>query len=151
MTDHEATRVGDLRGKVAAILNQRELVLNLGADDGVEVGMRFAILNSKGVGIVDPDTGEPIGDVSVAKTVVKVVRVDGPKISVGRTFRVIPGTPGIADVFAATSRIGGTRARTETLTLGPHAELVSELSDEESFIKVGDVAVLTTGDEYEAD
>lgn len=145
------TDESQLRGKVAALLNRRELVLNLGTDDGVEVGMRFAILNSKGVGVRDPDTDEPLGDVSVAKTVVKVVRVDGPKVSVARTFRVIPGTPGIAEFLAGTNRLAGSKSRTETLILGPDADLQAELSDEDSYVKVGDVAVLTLGEEYDPD
>jgi len=64
-----------IRGKVAAILTQRELALNVGEEEGVEVGMRFAILNSKGVDVTDPDTGKVLGDVPVAKTIVKVVRI----------------------------------------------------------------------------
>ncbi|GAA3548881.1 hypothetical protein [Kribbella ginsengisoli] len=138
-----------LRGKVAALLNSRELVLNLGADDGVEVGMRFVILNSKGVDITDPDTGEVIGDVKVPKTVVKVVRVDGPKVSVARTFRVIPGTPGIAAALLASGSWAGTTPRVETLAIGPDTELVAELDDNKSYIKVGDTAELTVGDEFD--
>jgi hypothetical protein len=140
-----------LRGRVAALLNRRELVLNLGADDGVEVGMRFAVLNSKGVDIRDPDTGEVIGDVKVPKTVVKVVRVDGPKVSVARTFRTIPGSPGIYALLAGGQGLGGRASRPETLEVGPDAEFVSEMKDEESYVKVGDMVEQTTGDEYSSD
>ena len=62
-----------IRGKVAAILSKRELVLNIGTEHGVEVGMRFVILNSKGVDVKDPDSGEVIGTVEVPKTVIKVM------------------------------------------------------------------------------
>ena len=151
MPDGELVLAGKdevLRGKVAALLTSRELVLNLGSDDGVEVGMRFAILNSKGVDITDPDTGKVIGDVKVPKTVVKIVRVDGPKVSVARTFRVIPGTPGVASVLLSTGAWVGTPARVETLAIGPDTELVTELDDNKSYIKVGDIAVLTVGEEF---
>ena len=153
MPDGELVLAGKsevLRGKVAAVLNSRELVLNLGADDGVEVGMRFVILNSKGVDITDPDTGEVIGDVKVPKTVVKVVRVDGPKVAVARTFRVIPGTPGLATVLLqANSSWAGSRDRVETLAIGPDTDLVAEIDDNKSYIKVGDPAELTVGDEFD--
>lgn len=152
MPDGEIVLAGKsevLRGKVAALLNSRELVLNLGSDDGVEVGMRFVILNSKGVDITDPDTGKVIGDVKVPKTVVKVVRVDGPKVAVARTFRVIPGTPGVAAILLATGSWAGSPARVETLAIGPDTELVAELDDNRSYIKVGDTAELTVGDEFD--
>src|SRR5262245_12200727 len=67
---------GRIRGKVAAILSKRELILNVGSDDGVEIGMKFVILNSQGIDVSDPDTGKVLGTVEVPKTVVKVVRVD---------------------------------------------------------------------------
>lgn len=138
-----------IRGKVAAIINRRELALNVGSEQGVAIGMRFAILNSKGVGITDPDTGEVLGDIPVAKTVVKVTRVDGPRLSTARTFRTIPGTPGIADILAHTGNFVGTPAHVETLSIDPSRRDVAELKDEDSFIKKGDPAVQAIGDEYD--
>lgn len=138
-----------LRGKVAAILNKRELVINLGIDDGVQEGMRFVILNSKGVDVRDPDTGEILGSVEVPKTIVKIVRADGPHLAVARTFRTIPGSPGIRASLASAEVFGGRPARPETLAISPGTELRSELRDEESFVKVGDVALETRGDEYD--
>lgn len=134
-----------IRGKVAAVLSARELALNVGDTDGVIVGMRFAILNRKGVGIQDPDTGEPLGDVPVVKTVVKVVRVDGPRLSTARTFRTIPGKPGLADLVAITGR----PQRTETLAVDPSREDVIKIDDHDSYVKKGDTAIQTVGDEYD--
>ncbi len=135
-----------MRGKVAAILTKRELVLNIGSDDGVVVGMRFVILNSNGVDVKDPDTGEVLGSVEVPKTLVKVVRVDAPHLSVARTFRTIPGTAGIMGTMAALS---GTPSRVETLDIAAGSSIKAELSAEDSFIKPGDVALETSGDEYD--
>ena len=143
MTPTDSERI---RGKVAAILSQRELVLNVGSDDGVEVGIKFVILNSKGIDVTDPDTGDVLGTVEVPKTVVKVVRVDGPHLSVARTFRTLKGTPSI---FAAASAISGMPSRTETLDIASGSSLKAELSEEDSYIKRGDVALSTYGDEYE--
>src|SRR5579862_1071556 len=113
-----------IRGKVAAILSARELILNVGAEDGVEVGMQFVILNSKGVNVTDPDTGHVLGTVEVPKTVVKVVRVDAEHLSVARTFRTVKGTPGM---FAVVSSISGTPDRPETLEIRSGSSLKAEL------------------------
>ena len=134
-----------IRGKVAAILSKRELVLNIGAGDNVTVGKRFVILNRHGINVRDPDTGEVLGTVEVPKTVVKVVRVDGEHLSVARTFRKIEGT-GLMSVSAV---MAGTRTRVETLDIESGSSLKAELSQNESYIKVGDVAVETEGDEYD--
>src|SRR6266566_5571833 len=79
-----------------------------------------------------PDNGEVLGTVEVPKTVVKVVRVDGPHLSVARTFRTLRGTPGI---FGSISSITGTPSRPETLDITPGSSLKAELSEEESYIK----------------
>jgi len=143
MTSTDSERI---RGKVAAILSQRELVLNVGMEDGVEIGDKFVILNSKGIDVTDPDSGEVLGTVEVPKTVVKVVRVDGPHLSVARTFRTLKGSPGF---FAAASAISGTPSRTETLDIASGSSLKAELSEGDSYIKRGDVALSTYGDEYD--
>ena len=36
-----------IRGKVARILNSREMVINVGSDSGVAVGMRFEVMDAK--------------------------------------------------------------------------------------------------------
>jgi hypothetical protein len=61
-------------------------VINRGSDQGVQVGMRFAVLNRKCHNVVGPKTGESLGSVEVEKVLVKVVRVE-PKLAVGVTFR----------------------------------------------------------------
>jgi hypothetical protein len=134
-----------IKGKVAGVLTRRELVINRGAEDGVEVGMRFAVLNSRGIDVRDPDTGETLGSAEVVKTVVKIVRIEGDHLSVGRTFRTVAGSPGI---LSTASLLGGTPARIETLELGT-APLKEELSPEASYVKVGDPVVQTRGDEYD--
>ncbi len=136
-----------IKGKVAAILSRRELILNIGSEDGVEIGMRFVILNRKGIDVTDPDSGEVLGTVEVPKTVVKVVRVDGPHLSVARTFRTVRGTPGIFGSSMAS--IAGMPSRPETLDITPGSSLRAELSEGESYIKRGDIALATEGDEYD--
>lgn len=135
-----------IRGKVAAVLSKRELILNVGFDDDVTIGMRFVILNQNGVDVTDPDTGAVLGTVEVPKTVVKVVRVDGPHLSVARTFRTIQGSPGILGSMAS---IAGSPSRTETLDIESGSSLKAELPEGESYVKRGDTALSTSGDEYD--
>jgi hypothetical protein len=45
-----------IEGKVAQVLNERELVINIGHDHGAVLGMKFAVLSDKPIEILDPDT-----------------------------------------------------------------------------------------------
>src|SRR5205823_9446276 len=116
-------------------------------DEGVQVGMRFAILNPKGANIRDPVSKEVLGSVEVEKAVVKVVRVY-PHLSVARTFRETPGT-GLA---AAVARLGlaGTSSGKETLKTDERT-YQQELEESESYVKKGDPAVQLTGEEFSDD
>ncbi len=80
------TPVELIRGKVAKILNSRELALNIGSDAGVKFGMIFEIMSPGEEVIRDPDTGDVLGEVSLPKTRVKINRV-APKFSVAATYR----------------------------------------------------------------
>jgi hypothetical protein len=138
--------VSRIEGKVASVLNERELVLNVGAEEGVEVGMRFKILYAGGIEITDPDTNEPLGNVEWPKTEVKIVSVQ-PHMAVGRTFRTVTipesGTRGMADYAASFSILGNyspERRVVETLRSSDgFAE--RELDPTESVVKRGDPAV----------
>ena len=75
-----------ITGKVARVLNSREVALNRGANDGVEPGMVFRILSPDGFEVTDPDTGEVLGSVENVKFRVRVVSVQD-RICVARTFK----------------------------------------------------------------
>ena len=49
-----------IEGKVAAIIDDTTLVLNVGSEQGVQEGMAFAIFALHGE-ITDPDSGQPLG------------------------------------------------------------------------------------------
>jgi hypothetical protein len=135
-----------ISGKVAGVLTKRELVINRGSADGVEVGMRFAVLNRQGIDIKDPDTGELLGSTELVKAVVKIVRIDAEHLSVGRTFRQTPGRAGLTATLAG---VYGTAPRTETLAIEDGTSLKEELDPAQSYIKIGDPVVETQGDEYD--
>lgn len=133
-----------IEGRVARIMTERELVINRGADHGVEVGTRFAILNPNGLEIKDPETGEDLGSVEVAKTIVKVVSVQD-RLCVATTFRTTK-TAGGALWMAGLAN--PPVERTETLRTD-QTNAYEELSEEESRVKTGDPAVEVTGDAFE--
>lgn len=139
-----------LTGKVVGFLNSREVIMDLGRADGVKVGMQFAILVPRGVPVFDDD-GKEIGRVAVAKAVVKVVRVDGDHISIGRTFMTIKGRPA-RDLrsAAAGSMISflyqeAIPDRVESFDV-PRSETIRAGTDMK--VRKGDEVQLTTGDEF---
>ena len=126
-----------IRAQVARVVNSTDLALNKGSDDGVAVGMKFAILSNAGADIKDPLTGELLGSVEIAKTLVKVINV-GPRVSIGRTFRKLESY-GITRMFT-----GGT-TRTETLN-SDESTVQQELDPSKAKVKYGDDAVEYTGE-----
>ena len=63
-----------IRGKVARILNSRDMVINVGSGSGVVVGMRFDVMDARGEDVEDPDTGEVLGSVERSKVRVEISR-----------------------------------------------------------------------------
>jgi hypothetical protein len=138
MTDDD----GLIRAQVAQVLNSTDLAINRGAKDGVEVGMRFAILSDRGAEIKDPETGEVLGSIEIAKTLVKIISVT-PRVAVGRTFRTKGGASSIASALAYMTA----SERSETLRTDER-RVQQELDPKDSFIKAGDQAVQYTGESY---
>ncbi len=130
-----------IRGKVARILNIRDLVLNRGTDHSVYVGMEFVILNRNAQNIVDPETSKVIGSVPIAKTIVKVVSVQD-ELAIARTFRQSKGNSLAAlAIFAGGPREETLRTKESTAQ--------QELDEKDSYVKTGDDAVeVQDGDEY---
>lgn len=83
-----ATQVEYIRGKVAKILSDREVALNVGLEDNVERGMLFDILVPGDLEIVDPDTGQVLGQVERrrVKARVRVTSVED-KFCIAHTYR----------------------------------------------------------------
>lgn len=146
-----------IRGLVAQILTNRDLVINRGKEAGVEVGMKFAVLNSQGVNITDPESGEELGSVPLAKVIVQVTRVE-PKLSVARTFkkrrRNVGGsgallsslsvTAGLTNMFEPPKWVD----EWETLRTAQKPD-ITELSESDSYVKIGDPVEEVVGDEFD--
>ena len=137
-----------IRGKVAQIINSREVALNVGSDQGVELNMLFDIMTQNGFDIRDPDTNEILGSVERPKVRVKVVMVR-PRLCVAstyRTTRVNVGGVGIGDIsFVRSGLFEPPKWETRTETLKTDEDTLEELSEEESYISTGDPAVQVLG------
>lgn len=126
-----------IEGKVAAILNTRELVINKGETSGVKPDMFFGVLETK-EGIRDPDTGEIIGSVESIKIRVKVVDVQ-PKLSVCRTYETYQiNTGGTGPSWLLGALGPPPRLITKVKTLNVSDAPFDELEEKGSFVRIGD-------------
>lgn len=134
-----------IEARVATILNARELVINRGELAGVEVGMRFAVLADEGFDVVDPETGDSLGDVERPKTLVKITQVR-EKLAVAATYRTKSvGGSVFGSVVGMAGMFDPPRTLTETLRAEGYEPLPSE---EEIVVKVNDRVVQVVGDEF---
>lgn len=75
-----------IKGKVARILNAREVAVNIGSEDGVRKGMIFDVLDGSGQEIKDPDSGQILGSIERHKIKLKATIVQD-RISVLSTYK----------------------------------------------------------------
>ena len=132
-----------IKGKVARILNSKEVALNIGRKNGVELGMLFNILDSKSYEIEDPDTGEMIGSVERPKVRVKITHVqDG--VSVASTYiieRVNVGFSRIEFSPFTTGTLVPPRWVNRTEFLKTKEKDWEDLDEKESYVSTGDPVV----------
>ena len=138
-----------IRGKVAHVLNAREIAINVGTAKDVTVGMYFDIMGTYDE-IEDPDTLEVLGSLERPKVRVKIIHVQ-EKLSLATTYR------------KERVNIGGTG---KNISLGPFArslmpptwvekyetlsttEKTKDVLDEkDSYVNVGDPVVQTIEDD----
>ncbi len=125
---------------MADVLNEREVAITLGANEGVEPGMKFAILSPHPHVIVHPETKARLGEVDRPKARVKVSQVD-EKFSVARTYETYSvNVGGIGPDVAGTLRVFTppkwvTKVKTLRVDEG---DLPGDLTPEQSIVKVND-------------
>lgn len=141
-----------ISGKVAALLDDRTLVINKGSDDGVGVGMCFVIYAAQGKKIVDPDSKKELGFLKLPKLSVKVVEIY-PAYSKAETYKYRTVNEG-----GENSILGGLGGylsppkyvkKYETFSIDEHTK--KEINEERSIVKVGDIAEEIEGTEEEAE
>jgi hypothetical protein len=120
-----------LVGRVAKIISVRELGINIGGIQGVVEGMVFAVLADTPLHVEDPDTGEMLGEIERYKVRVKATEVFD-KFSICRTYETYE-TPGLT--FPLPLLVATRQVRTLMIE---DSELPPPLSEEESYVKVGD-------------
>lgn len=135
-----------ITGKVAAIINDREVIINRGTETGVEEGAKFKITGPE-LTVTDPDTGDILGDFSREKIRVKIAEVF-LKYSVARTYETyVINVPGPWSNYgpATLAIIGGIVGRqqvTRVKTLRSDVTTqVQPFEEETSIVKVGDPVV----------
>lgn len=137
-----------IRGKVARILNSRELALNIGSEHGVEPDMLFDVLDAASEDIRDPDTSEIIGSVYRPKVRVKIVEIQ-EKISVASTYRSknvnLGGRGSSTSVFA--NLFTPPRWVREYETLRTEEATWEDLDESDSYVATGDPVVEVLNDE----
>lgn len=89
---------GPIRGVVARVINANRLVINRGFDHDVSEGDTFAVLRPTSEEIVDPETGETIGEIELEKVRVKVTEVHS-KMSIASPYRKVVTGGGGFDLF----------------------------------------------------
>lgn len=122
-----------IEGKIATILNTRELALNKRADDGVEMGMTFEVLDF-GVDVIDPDSEDMLGRLARPKLRVEIVHIE-PRFSVGKTF----DTYQQPNVAAALSAVLSPKFITKVKTIREGED--QEFSEGSVSVSVGDPVV----------
>jgi len=143
-TDSTAQR--RLEGRVAQILNERELAINIGGNRGVWLGMKFAVLAETPTEVHDPITHELLDVLDREKVRVEVSEVR-PKVAVCRTYRVshARGSPLHYSLFAR-DWLEAPRQIKETLRAKDSA-LPPPLSPEESYVHINDRVIEVTDDD----
>ena len=134
--------MGMLKGKVAKILDERTLVLNIGADKGAAQGMKFLVTSADESEVRDPDTHEVLGVVSVPKVRVQVVKVDS-KYSVAETYEyttVNEGGHGTVTSLALGKMFEPPKLVKKYKTFAADGEQRQEIDEAKSVIKIGDIA-----------
>lgn len=132
-----------IEGKVAAILNERDLVLNKGSESGVTEGMKFKVTKPV-LQVKDPDTDDDLGTVAREKIRVRIVEVE-PKFSIGKTYETYVVNVGEGAASMLMVAFGRTAPRQEvtrvrTLRIDDSVRL-APMGEGDSFVEVGDQVV----------
>lgn len=128
-----------IRGKVARILNSREVALNIGSRDGVGVDMYFDILDPQMQDISDPDSEEVLGSIQRPKVRVRITWVDD-RLSVATTFRQT--TVNVGGQLSSFSRaLMPEKWVTKYETLKSRDTEAEPLAEDESLVDRGDPVV----------
>lgn len=118
-----------IRGKVARVLNDQEIVLNIGTANGVVMDMYFDVIDADELEIRDPDTNQLLGSVERSKIRVKIIHTQ-EKLAVAACYPFVSAQNWKSGVWTSSSA-----------TLGPFARSLLESDETNSEASVGDSVV----------
>ena len=140
MTD-DVSNARPIEGKVASVLNERELAINIGSENGVRLGMKFNVLADKPTKVIDPESNELLGEIDRVKVRVQAVEVQA-RFSVCRTYknRYIDGGPlyQLTTLNTSMNALGRPPRQVVETLKAEDASLPPPLSERESYVKKGD-------------
>lgn len=129
-----------IKGKVASLIDERTLAINVGADSGVSIGMRFMIYDAKGRPIIDPDTKKELGNHKVQKRAVEVIEVH-PSYSIAETYKYRTinegGSSGVLSGLSGYLSAPKYVKKYETFMIDDEDKRA--IDEERSLVKVGDI------------
>jgi hypothetical protein len=125
--------VNPIQGKVAAIVSEREIAINVGRKHGVKVGMQFTVLSSKDAEIKDPDTGETIGVLD--REIARVQAIDVQELMTVCAESIVAGPRTLEDALAALLE---PRVASRRLGAGPARGTLPALNPPDQYVRIGD-------------
>lgn len=125
-------------GKVAKILSSSRMVINLGSSDSIEVGNEFEAYEM-GDEIVDPDSGDSMGNLEILKGKFVVVSTQEKMSVLEKKKRTVTKTRYVNDFARAFSIFGG-REEHYDVSIPEEIKLENSNSDYEQrlVVRVGD-------------
>ena len=123
-------------GRVAQILNAKELVINIGRESGVKDGQIFAVMAESPIEIRDPVTNDLLDRIDREKVRVKAAEVR-EKITICRTFRQFHSVASQIGLVNSAMLEAFRESRPETLRIEDDST-PPPLTEEESYVKVND-------------
>lgn len=125
-------QVTKIEGRVAQVLNERQLVINRGELDGVRDGMKFDVLSESLLPITDPETNQVLDNLDRIKARVIVTQLRD-RVAVCSTYEQTgDGLANILSVFAPAQKV---KLRIDS------SETPPSLDPEESYVRRGDRVV----------
>ena len=131
-----------IEGKIARVLNTRELVINRGSENGVAQDMEFAVMEPQ-LSILDPETRESLGSLEREKIRVRVFETY-LKFSLARTYETFTAHVPSDLEQAMTAYRGRTVTRVRKIIIESPGQNTATIGQEGSTIQIGDPVVQIT-------
>ena len=136
------------RLKVVQIINDRELAVSGGGSAGIAQGDFLRVFAAEPERILDPDTGDVLGEFSRTKIVVEVFQVD-ERFALAHTFRTETYNEGGSGVTALGSLFMPPKIVTRVETLRRDDSDGQPISEDDAVVEIGDLVEVIDADEVD--